>query len=1352
MDVLSPAEIAEFADVFADPGAARRLLVAAGLGAGRHPSWQAPDAYAFWTDVSLLIAHGIRPGLREALFAEAARLFPGNRVFTGRAGGGPPRSRMQPAWELLPSLPPRHVARDADLAALRALLADPVAGQVVGVWAMGGAGKSTVATALVHDLAVRAMFPDGIVWAQVGPTPDLIGLLGHVLAAFGDLARIGDVTDGARRLRTLLAGARCLIVLDDVWDIAVVEAFQPPAGVRVLVTSRSRQTWYADAGGHELAMADEDVSRRVLAAHAGCGPEELPPVTGEIVQRCGGLVLALALVGSMVRLGIRWDSAAQRLRRTDLDKLAARFAGYPHPNLLAALDASVLALPAAEADRFRELAVFQHRGPVPLAAVILLWQRTAGLDPLDAEDLLNLLARRSLVRAQPATATVTLHDLLFDYIRATLDRPVAGLHRLLASALVERWGGLPDLPGLRDPYDDADRYGLAALVAHLLAAGDPDTIDAVLAAERRGPAGRAESTWYGAHEDLGRTGDYLVAVRAAWADARTRQAGGDPAALARQATYALILGSVTSLADNIPATLLVRLVETGLWAPIRALAYAQATSEPHGRAAALTALADHLPVDLRHLAHAQAFTAATSIDRPDARVRALIVLASQFPDTWREDAVTAALAAATDIESSADRARAFVALAPLLPAEGRARVLTQALEAAAAVGALSDQAAILATLAPMLPPDLLGQALDAATAITYSPARAEAWAGLVPYLPAGQRQQLIAQALDALIAEGSLVTGAAWLRLAPLLADDQLGKALVTATALLRGSGRTDVLIVLTARLSPDERRSVLARALTTADALVQPDHRAEALAGLAPHLPTNQRRPVLTDALAAAAAIGYKPTRAAVLAALAPLLPTDLLDRALVVARTVDPTDVAKILAALAPRVPADRRRPVLAEALEAAITLHYLGDRADAVARLAPQLPADLLGQALTAATTIREPHLSGQLVARLAPCLPADLLGQALLAATTIDQPEDTARALTRLATELPADERAPVLAEALTAAAAVERPDYQARALTALAPLLPAGQRRTALAQALTAASACQSEDQASTLRALAPHLPADLLETAWTLATDIWERQDQVRAMAGLAPYLPAARRARIVAGTLNAVRALMPFSQAEALTSLAPSLPTARRRSLLARALKALAAFPSWLAARSLDNPITATDWSTERADMIERLAPQLPAGLIEEALRVATAIKDPLARARAVAVLAARLPADRRVSVLTEQLEAVAAVRWPASRARALATLAPHLPALQLQPALTETLEAAAREEADEQSRALAVLAPYLPADQRGTAVAQALELAAQSGRSTVVLVLPAVLGTDRAETRTAVVSALLRARRWWP
>lgn len=467
MEGLSWVEVQEFAAVFDSPMVARRLLTAAGLGPARHPSWQASSAEDFWAEVSTVMARGVHPNLRAALLVEAARQYPGNPIFGVGAGPRPGHARLRPAWDLLPSLPPRYIPRDADLAALRTLLADPKAGQVVGVWAMGGTGKTTLATAAVHDRDIRAFFPDGIVWQHIDRKPDLVAVFGKLLAAFGDPAHVLKAVDGASRLRALLTGARALIVLDDVWDIAVVEAFDLPAGSRILVTSRTREAWYASNGGHELRVADETIARRVLAAHAGRPVDALPATADEVLARCGGLVLALAVVGSMVSLGTRWENVTERLRRTNLGKLAARFPGYRHTSLLAALDASVEALPAAEASRYRELAVFAGRGPVPTAAVTLLWERTAGLERLDAEDLVGLLAQRSLIQHDAAADTVTLHDLLFDYTHATLARPLGELHSVLAGAFVTRWGGLPDLPNLREPYDGADQYGVATLVTHL---------------------------------------------------------------------------------------------------------------------------------------------------------------------------------------------------------------------------------------------------------------------------------------------------------------------------------------------------------------------------------------------------------------------------------------------------------------------------------------------------------------------------------------------------------------------------------------------------------------------------------------------------------------------------------------------------------------------------------------------------------------------------------------------------------------------------------------------------------------------------------------------------------------------
>jgi hypothetical protein len=141
------------------------------------------------------------------------------------------------------------------------------------------------------------------------------------------------------------------------------------------------------------------------------------------------------------------------------------------------------------------------------------------MNDLGADDLLRMLARRSLVQVDPRSDTVTVHDLLFGYARTSLPAGrLEELHWLLAHNFVDRWGGLDEgLPRLRDPdkLDAADRYGVATLIVHLLAASRPDVTNTVLAMEWPTTRGRADNTWHTVHEDLGQTSTYLAAVRAA---------------------------------------------------------------------------------------------------------------------------------------------------------------------------------------------------------------------------------------------------------------------------------------------------------------------------------------------------------------------------------------------------------------------------------------------------------------------------------------------------------------------------------------------------------------------------------------------------------------------------------------------------------------------------------------------------------------------------------------------------------------------------------------------------------------------------------------------------------------------
>ncbi|MBL7487973.1 hypothetical protein I6A60_21440 [Frankia sp. AgB1.9] len=863
MDDLTRDEIEALADAFPDRESARRLLEAAGLPARRQPAWSALDAESFWSQVAQLIKHGKLVEGRRRLFAAASIEFPGNRTFAAAVAQGPSWRRC-PDPHLLPALPHRLVPRPKDAAAVRALLAGPHfdperdrgGARVVGLVAMGGAGKSTLARQVVCDEAVRRAFPDGIVWIDVGQQPDLRSIASLILTAFGDRQPVVETGQAVRRLRSVLAGAYCLIVLDDVWSIDVLRFLRMPARTRLLVTTRDRGTLFTDADVHELAPADDQTSRRILAAYSGRSISELPDIATTIVDRCGGLALALAVIGGMVSEGRRWETAVQRLRSADLARLSAQFEHYPHLDLLAALDASVRALSREHAARFLDLAVFQGRGPIPAAAVFLLWQATGEIDDLDADDLLDLLVQRSLVQRDPISRTVTLHDLLFDYARGRLGaRALAERHEILADQLLAHWGGLsaglPLLPRTTE-IDDVALYGISELVGHLLDAGRPDLVDELLELELSTVHG-PQNLWYAVHEKLGRTSDYLAAVRAAWEDAKARLASNDRSGLARQIRYALYIGSVTSRAATIPPSLLLRVVEAGIWTPHHALAYAQLIPESTSRARALSGLAPHLPQEQRTHVLDQALTAAATITNELSRAEALSDLAPLLPAELTSRALTAAI----DIRDDYGRSVALRSLAPYLPTDQ----LLDALRAALTIDESADQIYALTAIVPCLPAHLLIRTPAAVVAAgTPRPG---------PEAPADTSQRLNERR------------------------DVELADVLPRAMAIPTAPDRAQALFSLALQLPTDQRTPVFAHALASATAIDDDYQRAAALAALAPHLTTE----LLDETLGVVSTLNDANCRSLALSGLAPYLPSDLLEAALAAATAIDsPASFARI------------------------------------------------------------------------------------------------------------------------------------------------------------------------------------------------------------------------------------------------------------------------------------------------------------------------------------------------------------------------------------------------------------------------------------------------------------------------
>ena len=122
----------------------------------------------------------------------------------------------------------------------------------VALWGMGGRGKTVLASSVVRDNGVQSSFKHGIFWFHFGQqgkaSVDLIlrQLARELAVAPTDTPilcpnQFHSTDEAARHVSAIieLKHLRCLVVLDNIWDEEVVNAFAN-TGIHVLVTTRER--------------------------------------------------------------------------------------------------------------------------------------------------------------------------------------------------------------------------------------------------------------------------------------------------------------------------------------------------------------------------------------------------------------------------------------------------------------------------------------------------------------------------------------------------------------------------------------------------------------------------------------------------------------------------------------------------------------------------------------------------------------------------------------------------------------------------------------------------------------------------------------------------------------------------------------------------------------------------------------------------------------------------------------------------------------------------------------------------------------------------------------------------------
>jgi DNA-binding SARP family transcriptional activator/Tfp pilus assembly protein PilF len=338
-----------------------------------------------------------------------------------------PAPAVRPAQ--LPLAVRGFTGREAELGALDAALPTPDAdhgGPAVRIiCGTAGVGKTTLAVHWAHRVADR--FPDGQLYVNLRGFAPTGSALDPAEAVRGFLAALGVPADGVPPglpaqtglFRSLLAGRRMLVVLDNARDAEQVRPLLPgAAGCVALVTSRSQLTSLVVNEGAEVltlgllpdAAAGELLARRLGSTRIAAEADAV----AEIIDRCAGLPLALAIV-------------AARAVSQPAFTLASLAAGLRHPGALPAhgLDAfdagdeatdvrsvfswSYRTLTATAARLFRLLGL--HPGPdVTLAAAASL----TGHPAAHSRRALTELTRANLL-TEHEPGRYTSHDLLRAY-------------------------------------------------------------------------------------------------------------------------------------------------------------------------------------------------------------------------------------------------------------------------------------------------------------------------------------------------------------------------------------------------------------------------------------------------------------------------------------------------------------------------------------------------------------------------------------------------------------------------------------------------------------------------------------------------------------------------------------------------------------------------------------------------------------------------------------------------------------------------------------------------------------------------------------------------------------------------
>ncbi|CAJ2638906.1 unnamed protein product [Trifolium pratense] len=184
---------------------------------------------------------------------------------------------------------------------------------IISIVGLGGMGKTTLAKLVYNDNKIKEHFQlQG--WVYVSESFDVVGLTKAILESFKFSANGENLSLLQEQLQRELTGKKYLLVLDDIWNVnaACWEDLLLPfnhgtSESKIIVTTRDKGVKNVlNSKLFDLQQLDQNDCWRLFETHAFhgknvCEYKEFESIGKKIVNKCGGLPLAVKTLGQLLR-------------------------------------------------------------------------------------------------------------------------------------------------------------------------------------------------------------------------------------------------------------------------------------------------------------------------------------------------------------------------------------------------------------------------------------------------------------------------------------------------------------------------------------------------------------------------------------------------------------------------------------------------------------------------------------------------------------------------------------------------------------------------------------------------------------------------------------------------------------------------------------------------------------------------------------------------------------------------------------------------------------------------------------------------------------------------------------------